>query len=411
MPTVRLDPVWLRAGVITDVRVPAEADREQISRLLSTSLNFPVERALARAPRLPLKDFRCTYEDDRIVASAAEFHFLQWFGGRSMPMSGIFGVATLPERRRSGLMSAALRQILQEARERGDPISALFPAVLRPYRRLGYELAGTFTQHQLPVEAIPTFPAEGLPSVDLLDLERDLEGIWACYRAWAAARTGAIEPVGDRWWTSRVFDRPFDETFRAVVVRGETGIEGFAAFAREPTSGPLDVAFGMDCNPLVANTERALRALLSYFRGHHGVGRWVRWPGPPNDPITLWVQEQNVEQHDRFAWMLRLLDVQAAFEQRGYPAEDGSCTIAVDDPLFPENAGPWRIDAVGGKVAVSKTEGSPRPIPIGALSALFTGYLRPGDAVRLGLLDADDPSVDVFSRLLAGPDPWSPFLF
>jgi hypothetical protein len=40
---------------------------------------------------------------------------------------------------------------------------------------------------------------------------------------------------------------------------------------------------------------------------------------------------------------------------------------------------------------------------------LFTGYLRPADAVRLGLLDADDPSVDVLSRLLAGPDPWCPF--
>ena len=71
----------------TDVRIPAEAERDQIAHLLSTSLNFPRERVLARAPKLPLQDFRCAYEDDRIVASAAEFHFLQWFGGRSMAMS------------------------------------------------------------------------------------------------------------------------------------------------------------------------------------------------------------------------------------------------------------------------------------------------------------------------------------
>lgn len=394
-----------------EVRIPADGDREQIARLLSTSLNFPIERSMARAPRLPLEDFRCTYEGDRIIASAAEFHFLQWFGGRSMAMSGIFGVATLPEKRRAGLMSAALRRILQEARDRGDPISALYPAVLRPYRRLGFELAGSFTQHQLPIEAIPAFPGADLPQVELLDLQRDLEGTRACYRAWAGGRTGVIEPVDDRWWTTRVFDRPFDETFRVVVVRGDAGIEGFAAFGREPTPGPLDVAFGMDCNPLVATTDRALRALLTYFRGHHGVGRWVRWTGPPNDPVTLWIEEQKVKQHYRFAWMLRLLDVPAAFEQRGYPAEDGSCTIAVDDPLFPDNAGPWRIEAAAGKVAMSRADGAPRPIPIGTLSALFSGYLRPADAVRLGLLDADDPSVDVLSRLLAGPDPWCPFFF
>jgi hypothetical protein len=52
-----------------------------------------------------------------------------------------------------------------------------------------------------------------------------------------------------------------------------------------------------------------------------------------------------------------------------------------------------------------------RPIPIGALSSLFTGYLRPRDAVGLGLLDADDPAVDALAAMLAGPDPWCPFFF
>ncbi|HEY7401312.1 MAG TPA: GNAT family N-acetyltransferase [Actinomycetota bacterium] len=394
-----------------DVRIPQEEDREQIARLLSTSLNSPLERSLARAPGLPLKDFRCAYEGDRVVAAAAEFHFLQWFGGRALPMSGIFAVATLPERRRSGLMSAALRRILEDARGRGDPISSLYPAVLRPYRRLGYELAGTFTQHQLPIDAIPSFAGEDLPDVELADLEHDLDEIEQCYRSWVGARNGAIEPTGRRWWTDRVFNRPFDDTFRVVVARGDARVEGFAAFVRETAEGRLDVSFGLDCNVLVATTDRALRAMLAYFRGHHGLGRWVRWVGPPNDPISLLVDEQHVEQHYRFTWMTRLLDVQAAFERRGYPAEDGACTIAVEDPLFPENGGPWRIEAASGKVAVTRVGGAPRPVSIGTLSALFTGYLRPADAVRLGLLDADDPAVDVLSRLLAGPDPWCPFFF
>jgi predicted acetyltransferase len=110
--------------------------------------------------------------------------------------------------------------------------------------------------------------------------------------------------------------------------------------------------------------------------------------------------------------MLRLLDVPAALERRGYPSEDGSCTIAVDDPLFPQNAGPWRIEAKRGKVAVVAADGpSGRAVPIGALSSMFSGYLRPADAVRLGHLVADDPAVDLLSRLFAGPDPWCPFFF
>jgi predicted acetyltransferase len=401
----------MRGPMTPDVRVPSERDGEQIARLISISINSPFERISARVPTWPLGDLRVVYDGDRVIAVAGEMHFLQWFGGRPLPMSGIFGVATLPEHRRSGLASAVVRSLLDAARERGDPVSALYPAVLRPYRRLGYELAGTFTKHRLPLDAIPSGSATELPPVRLLELDHDLEELKACYHEWARGHTGTIEP-DDVMWTTRLLSRPGDDTFRAVVVSGGRGIEGFAAFVRQPAPGPLEVAFGLACNPLVATTGPALGSLLRYFRDHRGVGRWLEWAGPPNDPASLVVQEQSIEQSYRYGWMLRLLDVPAALEQRGYPSEDGTCTIAVEDSLFPENAGPWKVEAERGKVAVRREEGGGRrAVPIGALSAMFSGYLRPADAVRLGYLDADDPSVELLTRLFAGPDPWCPFFF
>ena len=85
-----------------DVRIPAEADREQIAHVLSTSLHFPLEAALARSPTFPLDDMRCAYVDDRVVATAAESPFTQWFGGNGLACSGVWGVATEPERRGQG---------------------------------------------------------------------------------------------------------------------------------------------------------------------------------------------------------------------------------------------------------------------------------------------------------------------
>ena len=122
---------------------------------------------------------------------------------------------------------------------------------------------------------------------------------------------------------------------------------------------------------------------------------------------------QAVEVHQRYRWMLRLLDVPAAFAGRGYPAIDAGATFAVEDPRYPANAGPWTLEVRGGSASVQRAPG-PRPAsrsPITALSSLFTGYLRPPDAVRLGILDADDPAVDALSALLVGPDPWCPFFF
>jgi hypothetical protein len=42
---------------------------------------------------------------------------------------------------------------------------------------------------------------------------------------------------------------------------------------------------------------------------------------------------------------------------------------------------------------------------------MFTGYLRPDDAVHLGYLDRDDPAVGALDAMLSGPDPWCPFFF
>jgi predicted acetyltransferase len=408
---MRPNAVRMQIAMSVEVRVPEERDREAIARLLNLSMNSSMDRMMARVPTFRLEDLRGAYDDGRLVSMAGELHFRQWFGGRSLPMSGIFGVATEPERRSSGLATACVRSLLERARDRGDPLSALYPAVLRPYRRLGYELAGTFTKHRLSLEAIPADLGTDLATVEQLDLDRDLEDLKSCYRRWARGHTGTIEPE-DSMWTTRLLTRPAAEPFRAVVVRGGDGIEGFAAFHREPTSGPLDVAFGLACTSFVAETGRALRSLLGYFRGHRGIGRWVEWVGPPGDPMAFVVEELPLETSYRYPWMLRLLDVPAAFEQRGYPAEDGECTIAVEDPTFTQNAGPWRIRAERGIVTVVPADTAPpQPIPIGALSAMFTGFLRPADAVRLGHLRADEPSVEVFTRLLAGPAPWCPIFF
>jgi predicted acetyltransferase len=126
----------------------------------------------------------------------------------------------------------------------------------------------------------------------------------------------------------------------------------------------------------------------------------------------LLAESRSVERTREFPWMSRLLDVPAAIEARGYPEVDGECAIAVDDPLFEENRGPFLITANAGKVTVEPTDrASGDPIPIGLLTSLFTGYLSTADLVRLGGAAPDDPALPVLSRLFAGPAPWSPDFF
>ena len=393
-----------------EVRVPREDERERIAEVLATSLNVPLEGATARSHLYPLDDMRCAVVDGRIVATAGEFLFDQWFAGRALACSAVWGVATLPEHRGTGLASAATEAVLRNARDRGAPVSALFPAVMKPYRSIGYEMAGTFTSHRISIDAIPVQPRD-LPMPELFDIDRDLAGVRDCYRAFARRHTGPVEPTGDHHWADRIMVRTDDESRRAVVIREGGAVTGFLVTGREHDPGPLDVAFGLWSEAFVANTQTALRALLSYVRRFAGIGKWFRWSGPPNDAIGLLADDQSLSIDMHYRWMLRLLDVQAAFEGRGWPAIDAEVTFAVDDAMFPDNAGPWLLQVHRGVASMTRAEHSARSIPIGALSSMFSGYLRAHDAVRLGIIDGDDPAVAGFAELFAGPDPWCPFFF
>ena len=398
--------------VNADIRIPSEDDREQIARVLATSLNFPVENALARSPTFPLQDMRCAYVDDRVVATAAESPFTQWFGGNDLACSGVWGVATEPERRGAGLASACLGRLMDDARRRGTPLTALYPAVIEPYRRLGYELAGTYDEHRIALDVLPAIDTHDLPPIEVADAERDQDEIMACYARWLAGRNGTIEPDAP-FWRARLIERPWDEWHRAVVARDDGTITGFAIFTRVPdTSGHLSFGFGLKCTMFVAEDDRTLRALLAYVSSYRGLGRWLGWSGPPNDPMTLLVGTQAVTVADRYRWMLRILDVRGALEGRGYPPIDAEATFAIEDPRYTENTGVWRLQLSGGESKVGPgSSHDRRPVPIGVFSSMFTGYMRPIDAVRLGYLDADDPAAEALGAILSGPDPWCPFFF
>ncbi|MEO8292379.1 MAG: GNAT family N-acetyltransferase [Actinomycetota bacterium] len=393
------------------IRVPQEAERETVGDVIQVSLNLDPARRASRLPRMPLKDFRVAFDGNRAVSTAAEFRFLQWFGGRSIPMSGIFGVATLPEHRGGGVMREVVSTLMREAHGRGAPLTALYPAVLGPYRSLGYQIAGTFNEHRLRIDAIPAGIGDAAAVREYVP--EDLPAVRACWSRAMRHANGTIEPDGDGWWVHRTFNPQMDPTLRAVVVPGADGVEAFASFTRTPDPGTLDVAFGLECEPLAAVSETGLRSLLAYLRGYRGLGQWVQWAGAPNDPATMVIPEHRVLRQWGYPWMLRLLHVEQALRGRGWPAgARAEAVFAVDDPMFPGNAGPWRLTVADGEVEVAAAQDvNPKPISIGTLSAMFSGYLRPHDAVRVGLMDGDDPAVASLATLFAGADPWTGLFF
>jgi predicted acetyltransferase len=386
----------------TDFRIPTEDDERAIRELAVLSFNIPARWIEAGAgPKFHPEDYLCAFEGGRLVATTRAIPMQQWLGGRPVPMAGVASVATMPEARGTGVGDALMRALLQKARDNGQVVTTLYPATVPFYRRLGYEFGGTFTTYQA---ALPTVPRSSAGADVELFESNDVSELRACYRAWAAGRTGPIEGDGDDWWIDRVLNRWYRESVqRAVVVRGDAGVEGYASFSLE--SQGRWKGFDVECSHLVALTPASLSALLGYFRRYKGVGAGLRWQGPPNDTAALLFDEETMRVHEQFRYMTRVLDVAGALEGRGYAESvSGELVIGVDDPQFEENRGAFRLIVQDGTGKVERTDAEPDAgFSIRAFSALYGGYLSTGDLAQAGLMDR---SHDQLSELFAGPPPF-----
>jgi len=105
--------------------------------------------------------------------------------------------------------------------------------------------------------------------------------------------------------------------------------------------------------------------------------------------------------------MFRLLDVSAALDARGYRDDIAHVvSLAVEDELLPENRGPWRVAVEGGKASVESVDNATMTIPIGTLSAIYTGFLSPSAARAVGLLEAGESEIRALEGIFGGPAPW-----
>jgi hypothetical protein len=158
----------------------------------------------------------------------------------------------------------------------------------------------------------------------------------------------------------------------------------------------------------VAATRAAERALLGYMANHDSQVKFALLRTGREYPLWHLVDDTYpVESKLHAGWQLRLVDLQAAFEGRPWPADvRGSLTMQVADEHAPWNAGTWRVTFEGGAAVVRRAPGA-----VAGLSAtvqtwaqLYAGFVRPEVALandRLAV--ADRSGMELLGQALRGP--------
>jgi predicted acetyltransferase len=378
-----------------------EAELDALSDIQTLAfLGTPTAETRAeRSGRSVPEDKRVVRVGGRVAGGLSILRLGQWFGGRRVPMAGIGGVGIAAEHRSSGAGSALMRETLKDLHTDGFALSVLYPATQPVYRRAGYEQAGVYMHLELGTQSIDVRERE--PELRPADKD-DRDAIVRTYEERARRTSGNLDRSPRQW----EFILPeADEGVRQYVVEGH---EGYVSFTQryERDGGVIS------CRDLVALSPRAARRLLKLFADHRSQVSRVRWHGAPGEPLLMVLAEQWHKIIDRDIWMLRVVDVRAALEARGYAdGLDAELHLDVTDDVLPWNHGRFTLQISGGSARVRKGGRGRLKLDVRGLASIYTGHLSPRELLVAGLIDGPERDVAAAAKVFAGPAPWMPDFF
>lgn len=346
---------------------------------------------------------------DRAGATATDACILlipmgQYFGGRSVPMTGVAGVAVSPEARGSGIATFMMAESLREMRARGAAISTLFPATQPVYRKVGYEQAGALWQWSVDPSRLRGSRESELAILPLTSADRPR--LESGHRDFARSFDGCLDRADYIW--DRVFT-PRGKVAQGWAVTDGDAIEGCAFTVRQPEDSPVKRVLPL--SDLWMNTPRAARRLLAFLADHSSVVREVTFHGPNPHPLLMAMHEQAASVRVKDYWMVRIVDVIRALKARGYPpGVRAEITIEVVDDLLTENSGAYRLAVDNGAANVERigaAAGNGRVrTDIRDLASMYCGFMTPRTlAATTGRVDGDQRSLSALGALFAGGMP------
>ncbi len=375
-----------------------EADLDPLADLLSHSFGFPRDDVGPWFARAGLENVRALRRGASVCGALFEVPMAQWFGGRSVTMMGVAGVAVAPAERGQGVAAHLMASMLREARARGFAISTLYPATVSLYRRAGYERAGgrfaiSFDPRACEVPRVP--------EMTVAEVSEAPDEVVALHRATARHAHGNLDRGPYVW--SRVV-KPRGKPTKTFTVSHAGVLEGYVVLSH--TMG--DDSATITVTDLAATTARAARAILRLLAEYRSLATSVTWHGGPSDLFTNTLPERHYAVRLTDHWMLRVVDVAAALAQRGWPrGATGSLTLEVDDASLPEGSGLFTLTLEAGvPTVVQGGGGAPRVrITERGLASLYASHASAHVLAAAGWLEADDDTRALLDAWFGGPYP------
>jgi predicted acetyltransferase len=387
-----------------DCRIPASQDEvNQLGQILAQCFNVPPADESVYMSRVGLENIRLLYDHDRLTGGLGLLNLGQWYGSACVPMSGVAAVAIAPEYRGQGAAIALMQSVLQELHAKEMPLSVLYSAAQPLYRKVGYEQAGTLCTWEVPTSELEM-------REDSLAIERvvfDADEFTAIYQQQAQRTNGFLDRNSAIW--QGLLEAHQGMPSHAYRIGTATQPEGYVIFRHQNEGNRVQIVI----RDWVLLTPAAVRKFWAFWTVHRSQVDRIQWRSSPIDALSLILPEQkNVVIRSIGRWMLRIIHVQKALEQRGYsPDVSAELHLEIQDALLPTNAGRFILTVNNGVGTVTKGGRGDLHLDVSSLAPLYTGLLSPDQLRLCGRLIATDAALTIATQLFAGSSPWMPDAF
>ena len=358
-------------------------------------LSSPVEEQ-AWIKLMETENIRVIRKNKEVIGGLAVIPMAQWWGGKSVTMTGIAGVSIAPEYRGTGAALSLMQQTIKELHAKGVATSVLYPSVQQLYRKLGYEQAGSFYGWEAPVQSIQ-IREQPLP---IKAVSTDSQIFYELYKKQAKNINGYLNRARPIW--SRIMN-PSRDTFYAYLIGSTEQPQGYIIFSQHSAE---DGAI-LRVRDWVVLTNAATKTFWSFLNNHRAQIDKIRWRSSVIDYLTLILPEQIAKIKFKQCWMLRIINLEKALSTRGYfSGIETELHLEITDDLIAENNGKFILSIHNGSGNITKGGKGELKLDIRGLASLFTGLFSPQQLQLAGKIDGTEQAISTATQIFAGTSPW-----
>jgi predicted acetyltransferase len=295
-------------------------------------------------------------EAGRIVATSGIVSLSLSVPGARVPMAGVTAVGVLPTHRRRGLLRGMMRRMLEQARERDEPLAGLWASESVIYGRYGFGTASFGEHFELDARRSRfRHDVEPPAGLRLLDPDEALKQLPPLYERVMDAVPGAFSRSPARWksWLGHDPDHSRDGAGPRFVAVWDG--RGYVIYRiRQDWKGGIPNAT-LHVEELAAVDDEAHAALWRWLLDMELVGTLTALHRPVDDPLPHLLADPRLLKVGRTdALWLRPVDVATVLAGRQYSA-DGRLVLDLRDEFCAWNTGRWLLDVADGTATCRPT--------------------------------------------------------